>query len=223
MSGERTLFFEEHYCEPDWNNAPCALVVVDTSFCIRRANSSFCALIGASQRETIGVRISQKFTTASRLYFESVLIPLLHIEGKCQEVALTVQGKLEPSPVLVNVSMRGHQGARLYDIALFPAAARRSFEERLVALRHESERRATWLAQLEALSGVGAWTYEVRTGRLLWSDRVYELYGIPQGAEVTMEMALEPLSIDVRHGIQSLAKDAYSGTIRPPIPIASGH
>ncbi len=155
----------------------------------------------------IGERISRKFTTASRLYLESVLIPLLHIEGRCHEVALTVQGNAEPSPVVVNISLRNHLGPRVYDVALFPASARRSFEEQLVGLRQDSERRASWLAQLEKLSGVGAWTYEVRTGRLLWSNRVYELYGVPHGAQVTLEMALEPLSVDVRQGIEAITKD----------------
>lgn len=207
MSGQQILISEAYNSEADWNDAPCALVVVDANFCILRANACFGALTDASEREMIGERISRKFTTASRLYLESVLIPLLHIEGRCHEVALTVQGNAEPSPVLVNISMRNHPGARVYDVALFPASARRSFEEQLVGLRQDAERRASWLAQLEKLSGVGAWTYEVRTGRLLWSDRVYELYGVPHGAQVTLEMALEPLSADVRQGIESITKD----------------
>lgn len=207
MSGQQTLISEAYNGEADWNDAPCALVVVDANFCILRANACFGFLTGASEREMIGERISRKFTTASRLYLESVLIPLLHIEGRCHEVALTVQGNAEPSPVLVNISLRNHLGPRVYDVALFPASARRSFEEQLVGLRQDSERRASWLAQLEKLSGVGAWTYEVRSGRLLWSDRIYELYGIPHGVQVTLEMALEPLSADVRQGIEAITKD----------------
>lgn len=207
MSGQPVVAFKAEQSQTDWDQAPCALVVVDDSFSLLRANSAFFRLTGIQETEAVGFKISHRFTKASQLYFESVLVPLLHIEGGCQEVALTLVGKTQPIPVLMNVSLQTWQGGRIYTLALFPASARRSFEEQLLALKHETERRASWLAQLEALSGVGAWTYEVRTGRMLWSDKIYDLYGIPHDAEIALETALGPLSPDVRKGIEAITEN----------------
>ncbi len=63
MSRQQPLTSEAHNGEADWNDAPCALVVVDANFCILRANACFGFLTGASEREMIGERISRKFTT----------------------------------------------------------------------------------------------------------------------------------------------------------------
>lgn len=204
MSCEPSFISQTDQSGDDWNQAPCALLVVDSSFCVLKANTFFSALIGVAGHETLGERIGHRLTTGSRLYFESVLVPRLLMQGRCNEVALTVQGKDRSIPVLANIASRVDRGTRLFDIALFPASARRTFEEQLVALRLDSEERASWLAQLETLSGVGAWTYQVRTGRMLWSDRVYELYGMEHGVEVTLETAIAPFSAAVRQGIRSI-------------------
>lgn len=205
MSCEPSFISRADLTAVEWTQAPCALLVVDQSFCLVKANPFFFALIGVAEHETLGERITHRLTTASRLYFESVLAPLLLMQGRCDEVALTVQGKDRSVPVLANITSRVDRGTRLFDIALFPASARRSFEEQLLALRLDSEERASWVAQLETLSGVGAWTYQVRTGRMLWSDRVYELYGMERGVEVTLEMAIAPFSAAIRQGIRSIA------------------
>ena len=200
----------------DWHCAPCALAVVDSSFSIVRANKVFHQLSGLTEKNVEGCRLSQIFSKPSQIYFESILLPLLHIKGSCQEIALTILTEQEPAPVLVNIAARPNTTTRLYDIIIFPATERRSYEEQLSILKRDAERRASWLAQLETLSGLGAWTYEIKTKRMLWSDRIYELYGIAKDAEVSLEVALRPLAPELQRAIMAFI-DRPDGTREPMV------
>ncbi|MBA4207298.1 MAG: hypothetical protein C0457_20100 [Polymorphum sp.] len=187
-----------------WYDAPCALAITDASFRVTRANRLLCRLAGIDESAAEGKRLSSFLSRPSQIYFESVLAPLLHIEGACFEVALSLQAASSSTPVLVNMTVRTGVSPRLYDVAVFPAPERRSFEEQLLSLKSDAERRAAWLAQLEALSGIGAWTYEIRTGRMLWSGRTYELYGISSGTDIDLETALRPFAPAVRRMIEDM-------------------
>lgn len=198
-----------------WYEAACALAVVDTSFRVARANRLFCRLAGIDENEAEGKRLSSFMSRPSRIYFESVLAPLLHVEGACFEVALSLEAASSSTPVLVNITVRTGISPRLYDVAVFPAPERRSFEEQLLSLKIGAERRAAWLAQLEALSGIGAWTYELRTGRMLWSSRTYELYGISHGTDIDLETALRPFAPAVRRMIEEMLAQPDLATLAP--------
>jgi PAS domain S-box-containing protein len=65
------------------------------------------------------------------------------------------------------------------------AAAQRLGEE----LRASEER----LSFLVESAGMGTWDWDLRSGRLAWSERCLQMYGIPAGTEITYERVLSAL------------------------------
>jgi diguanylate cyclase (GGDEF)-like protein len=47
------------------------------------------------------------------------------------------------------------------------------------------------LSYVEELAKVGGWEQTLTTGRLLWSDEIYEIHGLEPGGEVTLERVLQ--------------------------------
>nr|WP_277818398.1 PAS domain S-box protein [Gemmobacter straminiformis] len=62
------------------------------------------------------------------------------------------------------------------------ATARDVTERRRAAFHH---------ARIEAVSGVGSWEIDVESGAIFWSPETYRIHGMPQGAAVALETALD--------------------------------
>lgn len=64
-------------------------------------------------------------------------------------------------------------------------------EQQVAERTAELQQNMAIIEQSEALAGIGSWTYEIDTGRFLWSDRMYELFGKQPGEAVQPETYLE--------------------------------
>lgn len=81
---------------------------------------------------------------------------------------------------------------------------RRRAEE---ALRHSEER----LRRSQEIAHVGSWDLDIATGRLIWSDEVYRIFGLaPQAFAATYEAFLAAVHPDDRAAVDA----AYSGSLR---------
>ena len=78
-----------------------------------------------------------------------------------------------------NGRVSGHHGPGAKDAALRLGEELRASEERLSFLVESA--------------GMGTWDWDLRSGRLAWSERCLQMYGIPAGAEITHERFLSAL------------------------------
>lgn len=61
-------------------------------------------------------------------------------------------------------------------------------------------------------TGIGFWDYFPETGKLIWSDRCRELFGLANGVPVNFDIFLEGLHPDDRAQVNSVLEGALNGT-----------
>ena len=145
-----------------WDSAPVALLRLDGAGAILDANDTFRGWFDdAAARELPGTRLSALLTVGGRIYWETHLAPLLHMQGRVEEIAVELRAGGTRRPVLLSAELHSEGGGEngddvLINVALFDARERSRFERELVAARAEAERSAasvhTLLATTTALA-----------------------------------------------------------------------
>lgn len=168
--------------------APVGLIVTDLNGQIFAANPYLIAMLGLGASETlIGRQIQDILAPAAKLYFEGYLQQLIHLNGGFTEVALKVAwDKAASQDVLISAAR--HTDGVTY--AIYPALARRARERELSAVRELTETKNKLLMQIENIALVGAWTLDLATMDMIWSDAVYKIYEIPVGNRVDLDTVL---------------------------------
>jgi len=83
----------------------------------------------------------------------------------------------------------------------------------LKATQADSERRWRLLAEAQRLSHAGTFVWNVDTGRLLWSDETYRIFGFSQDTAPTLELFFGRVHPDERDYLQQLAERAAQSGI----------
>lgn len=125
-----------------FDQAPCGLIAADEHGRIVRINAAVAELVGKTSHEVAGQHIAMLLTVGSRLYYETHLAPLLHLNGSVSEVALDLAGCGGARiPILVNAREDRDSAGRLAGIsyALFVTEGRRQYERRLLAAKTSAE------------------------------------------------------------------------------------
>lgn len=78
---------------------------------------------------------------------------------------------------------------------------KQSNEQRLL----ESEKQ---LAQAQRIAQLGSWEWDVATGKLIWSDEMCRIYGLPPGSDVAYDEYIELIHPDDRELVASSARKA---------------
>ncbi|MFD6140860.1 SpoIIE family protein phosphatase, partial [Promicromonospora sp. NPDC060271] len=149
-----------------WDSAPVALLRLDGTGAILDANDTFRGWFADDgARDLRGTRLSALLSVGGRIYWETHLSPLLHMQGRVEEIAVELGAGGGHRPVLLSAELHradGADGDVVIDVALFDARERSRFERELMTARAEAERAAasvrTLLATTTALAraaGVG--------------------------------------------------------------------
>lgn len=128
---------------------PCGLLTLRLDGTVVAANPTLLAWIERAEPDVLGQRLTDLLTVGGRIFWETHLSPLLHVEGRVEEVAVelrTPEGRL---PVLLT-AVRADEELR---VAVSSARERTRYERELLAARAEADRSA---AQLRALQGATA-------------------------------------------------------------------
>lgn len=136
-----------------YENAPCAYLSTLPDGTIVKVNGTLLAWTGYQRQDLIGRRRFQDLlSVGDRIFYETHVAPLLHMQGGAREIAvdLTTNGG-GSLPVLVNLVLKTDDTGRplIVRTAMFDARERRSYEAELLAARaraQESEARARSLA-----------------------------------------------------------------------------
>ncbi|WP_421733042.1 SpoIIE family protein phosphatase [Cellulomonas sp.] len=146
-----------------WDVAPVALLRLDEDGTIVDANRVLLEWVGRDAQDVLaGVRLSQLLSVGGRIYWETHLSPLLHMQGRVDEVAVELRGAGGRLPVLLSAVVRTlDDDRRIVDVALSKATERSRYERELLAARTAAERSTDRLRALQATTaalsqGVGA-------------------------------------------------------------------
>ena len=141
-----------------YENAPCGNLLTSVDGLVLRANATFLALTGYRSEELVGrLRFDELLTPGGRIYYETHLRPLLHMQGQIREVAVELVcadgGRL---PTMINSVIRPDPAggpARMLTVVV-DATERHGYERELLVANRRIERlqrvTATFASALDA-------------------------------------------------------------------------
>lgn len=163
------------------DGAPCGLLILDADGVVVQANARVLDWVGLAPGAAPGrLRFVDLLRGGSRLYYKTHLAPMLRLGRRLDEVMLNLETAAgELIEVMVSATLRDDGCA---SVVLLPVPKRRRFERQQAEALAAAEARADWLRQVEAMGHVGAWTLDAPDRTLHWSDKVFALHGLPDGA-----------------------------------------
>lgn len=158
-----------------FDNALVGVLITKDDGTIVKVNSKFAQWIGVSASSILGTRFSDHLSISGKIYVETHLAPLLHMQGAYDEVAL----ELAPNngarvPVLVNAQERKDAAGKITSVLMFivKSTQRHQYESDLLSARNELRSLNENLAQTvqrevdARLSAEGRYNYERETAQL---------------------------------------------------------
>ncbi|MEZ0448289.1 PP2C family protein-serine/threonine phosphatase [Cellulomonas sp. ICMP 17802] len=133
-----------------WDVAPVALLQLAADGTILDANRMFLEWVGRAPQDVLGgTRLSELLSVGGRIYWETHLSPLLHMQGRIDEVAVELRGPDGRLPVLLSARARSFDdGAAVVDVALSRATERSRYERELLAARAAADTSAAQKASV---------------------------------------------------------------------------
>jgi len=124
-----------------WADAPCALATLALDGTVLEANATLLEWVGRSRGDVEGrLRLSDLLSVGARIYWETHLSPVLHVDGRVDEVAVDLDGPRGRQPVLLTAVARSSAG--VVQVAMTSARERWRYERDLLAARRTAERSA---------------------------------------------------------------------------------
>ncbi|WP_238006889.1 SpoIIE family protein phosphatase [Dactylosporangium sp. AC04546] len=133
----------EESAEELYENAPCGYLSLLPDGTVVRANRTFLGWTGQRREELIGRRIQELYAVGTRVYHETHLLPLLHMQGEVREIAAEFRradgGRLH---AFVNAMLRTDPvtGTSVIRMTVVDATDRRTYERELLEARRRAER-----------------------------------------------------------------------------------
>ena len=133
------------------NDLPCGVLVLDEVGSIVHLNTTAEQELGYAPGQLVGKSISTILTIASRLFYQTHAHPLIQLNGKANELALTLLTQAgERIPVLLNATRKIQEGQVLIYCAYFSLASRHQFETELIEARKLAEQAGQAVQESEA-------------------------------------------------------------------------
>lgn len=124
-----------------YDDAPCGLMLADTSGRLLRVNGTICRWLGYRPDELLAMSFRDLLTVGGRIFYQTHLGPLLRMQGSVAEVKLEFRLRDgEAIPVMVNLAEGSAGGGQtVVHIAAFAATDRHRYERELLAERRRAE------------------------------------------------------------------------------------
>ncbi|MEX2289458.1 MAG: SpoIIE family protein phosphatase [Mycobacteriales bacterium] len=131
-----------------WEDAPCGLLTLRPDGTVGEANGTVLEWLGRTERDVLGCQLSELLSVGGRIYWETHLSPLLHVDGRVDEVAVELRAAGGRLPVLLT-AVRSGDGVH---VALSSARERSRYERELLSARAAADRSATQLRALQEVT-----------------------------------------------------------------------
>lgn len=133
-----------------YEHAPCGYASIDANGAICRINATLLGWLDLAQDEALGVRFTDLLSRGGRIFYDTHLLPLLHMQGFVNEIAAELQrARGGTIPVLLNAVMnpRAPAASRTIRLSVFNISDRRLYERELLAAKKRAEEDAFLLEQ----------------------------------------------------------------------------
>nr|BFE55995.1 hypothetical protein GCM10020063_005210 [Dactylosporangium thailandense] len=144
----------EENAEDLYDSAPCGYLTLLPDGTIVRVNRTFLQWTGWRRDQLTGRRVHEFYAVGSRIWHETHLAPLLHMQGEVREAAAEFR-RADGSRLdaFVNAVLRaGPAGSQaLVRMTVFDAKERRTYERQLLEERRSAERNATRIRLLQEM------------------------------------------------------------------------
>jgi diguanylate cyclase (GGDEF)-like protein/PAS domain S-box-containing protein len=126
--------------DPLLDSAPCGFLVFGDDGVIVQANVTLGTLLGYDAGELFGRTVNLLLSVAGRVFYQSYFFPLLKLEGRADEIYLSLRTRAGADlPVLVNAVRTPAEGGPLNHCVLVPIRRRSRFEDELIRARKTAE------------------------------------------------------------------------------------
>jgi PAS domain S-box-containing protein len=141
MDIDQSLFEESG--QELFDSAPCGYISTLPDGTIVKANQTFLNWTGYTRESLMGRNFQELLPMPARIYYDTHIAPLLHMQGFVREVAIDLNRPERAAlPVLLNFAQKQtpHGQSILTRITVFDATDRRQYERELLRARREAER-----------------------------------------------------------------------------------
>jgi serine phosphatase RsbU (regulator of sigma subunit) len=138
-----------------WQSAPCGLLTLLTDGTILDVNQTLLEWTGRTREETVGsVRMAELLSVGGRIYWETHVSPLLHVDGKVEEIAVELRARDGRMPVLMTAVLARSDdlSTDVVRVAVSGARDRSRYERELVAARTAAELSESRLRTLQQMT-----------------------------------------------------------------------
>jgi two-component system, NarL family, sensor histidine kinase UhpB len=178
-----------------FERAPLGIAIVGTTGRYVRANPAFLRMVGYTEQELLE-RTIHDFThpqdkSVNRRVFDDM------VAGMCDQIEFEQRYLRKDGRVIwarnTVAAVPGDDGEPRYVVAMVEDITVRRHAEH--ELQHQQEAlldQRTLLAEAQKLAGLGCWEWDPQSGRVIWSDELYRIYGVsPESFQPSFEAYLE--------------------------------
>jgi serine phosphatase RsbU (regulator of sigma subunit) len=135
--------------EESW---PVGLLTLDPDGTVLDVNATLLAWVGRDAPDVVGSQIHSLLSVGGRIFWETHLAPLLHVERRLDEVALELSSAGGRLPVLLSALVTGSGPGAEVRVAIAQAGERVRYERELQAARAAAERSAARVTALQTVT-----------------------------------------------------------------------
>jgi signal transduction histidine kinase len=123
------------------DRAPCGFVTFASDGTIQDVNATLLEMLGAEKADVIGRPFESFLTIASRIFYQTHLLPMLKLQSSVEELFITMRSRGAPDDLamLANFSRREQDDVVMYDCVLMRLRERRKWEDEIVRAKRAAE------------------------------------------------------------------------------------
>jgi sigma-B regulation protein RsbU (phosphoserine phosphatase) len=122
------------------DTGPCGFLTLRDDGSIEAVNATLLTWLGQSREGLLDHHVDAVLPVASRIFFQTHIFPLLKLQGRAEEIYLSLRSADgTQQPVLLNAVRRERTGQHLSDCVVVPMRQRHKFEEEILQSRRMAE------------------------------------------------------------------------------------